>query len=190
MPLDLLDLPVPVIEQLARVRLDEPISGFMQTAPRKTFVFWILRELGHPGLYATAWYARHSVLNPTLPNLAWMGDAEWCRVLLEGGADVEAEGRGGNRALHIAAMNGHTAALELLLQRGADIGAIDGLGNLAHHHAANNGHTAALALLLERGAAVDAVNVWGYRALDRAAAGGHSDAVALLRTHGATMPSE
>ena len=90
MALSLLALPVGVIEQLAKVRLDEPIAGYHPAAPRKTYVFWVLRELGHPGLGAGAWEARHSVLKPTLANVAKMGDTDWCRVMVEGGADKEA----------------------------------------------------------------------------------------------------
>ena len=93
MGLSLLSLSASTIEQLAKVRLDEPIAGYSRHAPRKTSVFWILRELGHPGLSAAAWQARHSVLKPTLGNVALLGDAEWCRVMVEGGADVKSSRR-------------------------------------------------------------------------------------------------
>ena len=92
---DLLDLSASIIERLAMVRLDEP---YKRTAKGKTFVFWILRELGHPGLWAVAWQVRHSVLLPTLGNVARLGDAEWCRVMVEGGAAVDAKDSEGNTA--------------------------------------------------------------------------------------------
>ena len=127
MPLDLLDLPTGVIEQLAKVRLDAPIAEVSYYEP-KMYVFWILREIGHPGLYSAAWDARHSVLKPTLPNVARLGDAEWCRVMVEGGADVDAENDDGLTALGMAAEYGHTETMRLLVQLGADVNKEDDNG--------------------------------------------------------------
>ena len=96
----LLDLPMSIIEQLAKVRLDEPMNWYPKYAPQKKAVFWILREIGHPGLFVAAWTSRHSVLRPTLGNLAQLGDAEWCRLIVKQGADVEERfGNGQTRAL-------------------------------------------------------------------------------------------
>ena len=53
-----LDLPAPVIEQLAKVRLDEDIHYYDEYSQRfrpKRFCFWVLRDLGHPGVHAAAW---------------------------------------------------------------------------------------------------------------------------------------
>ena len=95
MGLDFLDLPTGVVEQLAKVRLDTPIEGYSERAPRKTYVFWKLLELGHRGVSLAAFDARHSVLRPTLRNVAGLGDTEWCRVMLEHVADVNAADGGG-----------------------------------------------------------------------------------------------
>ena len=152
MPLDLLDLPTGVIEQLAKVRLDEPIAEDSTYEPAKTYVFWILRRLGHRGLYAAAWDARHSVLKPTMPNVATLGDAEWCRVMLEGGADVEGMDRFGYRAIHNAARLGHNDTVAVLLEHGADVNAVYGGGSTALHLATNYGHADTAALLREHGA--------------------------------------
>ena len=103
------------------VRLDEEIAWFDEYAPPKTFVFWILRESGHRGLHNVAWGARHSVLLPTLQNVARLGDAEWCRVMVEGGADVDTEDDDGWTALGMAAEYGHTDTMRLLVQLGADV---------------------------------------------------------------------
>ena len=143
MPLDLLDLPTGVIEQLAKVRLDAQITGEPSHKP-KTYVFWILRRLGHRGLYAAAWDARHSVLKPTLHNVATLGDAEWCRVMLEGGADLEGEDRFGYRAIHIAAVFEHNDTVVVLLEHGADVNAEDGVGYTALRLATGNPDTEAL----------------------------------------------
>ena len=116
------------IERLAMVRLDEEIAGFNDGAPPKTFVFWILRGSGHRGLHNVAWEARHSVLLPTLQNVARLGDAEWCRVMVEGGADVDAENDDGLTALGMAAEYGHTETMRLLVQLGADVNKEDDNG--------------------------------------------------------------
>ena len=149
MPLDLLDLPTGVIEQLAKVRLDAPIAA---EDSAKTYVFWILRRLGHRGLYAAAWDARHSVLKPTLRNVAILGDAEWCRVMLEGGADVEGKNRHGWRAIHNAAINRHNDTVAVLLEHGADVNAVDYGGFTALAFATHYGHADTAALLREHGA--------------------------------------
>ena len=120
MGLDLLSLSAVTIERLAMVRLDEEIAGFNDGAPPKTFVFWILRGSGHRGLHNVAWEARHSVLLPTLHNVARLGDADWCRVMVEGGADVDAEDRGFT-AFRVAADYGHMDTVQLLADLGADV---------------------------------------------------------------------
>ena len=123
-----MDLPIGVVERLAMVRLDEPIAGYPLNRPRKTFVFWILRASGHRGLHIVAWEARHSVLLPTLQNVARLGDAEWCRVMVEGGADVDAEDDYGLTAFGMAAEFGHKDTMRLLVQLGADVNKVDNNG--------------------------------------------------------------
>ena len=151
MPLDLLDLPTGVIEQLAKVRLDEEIAEDSVFSKPKTYVFWILRRLGHRGLYAAAWDARHSVVKPTLRNVAILGDAEWCRVMLEGRADVEGEDWDGRRAIHWAAKFGHNDTVAVLLEHGADVNAVGDGGWTALGLANNSGHADTAALLREHG---------------------------------------
>ena len=120
MPLDLLSLSASTIERLAMVRLDEPYA-YDHAARGKRFVFWVLRELGHPGLSAAAWDARHSVLKPTLPNVARLGDTEWCRIMVEGGAAVDAKDHRGTTALMWAAQSGHTETVQVLEELGAEV---------------------------------------------------------------------
>ena len=161
------------------VRLDEPIAGYDSRRP-KTYVFFILRALGHRGVSLAAFDARHSVLRPTLPNVAGFGDAEWCHVMLEGGADVEAEDDDGCTALYNAAGLGHTDVLAVLLEGGADVDAVASGGLRALHLAARNGHADAVAVLLEGGADVDANTMGGETALDLAVRYGRAAVIALL----------
>ena len=113
------------IEQLAKVRLDEPIDGYADGAPPKFSVFWLLRESGHRGLCRVAWGARHSVLKPTMQNVARLGDAEWCRAMVEGGADVDAVGGDGTTGLMAAAEFGHAETVNVLLGLGANVALAD-----------------------------------------------------------------
>ena len=124
----MLSLSAQTIERLAMVRLDAPIAGFNRRAPPKTYVFWILRASGHRGLHTAAWGARHSVLRRTLQNVARLGDAEWCRVMVERGADVDARDDDGLTAFQVAAECGHADTMRLLVQLGADVDATNNYG--------------------------------------------------------------
>ena len=141
-----LDLPAPVIEQLAKVRLDECIAYYSELSKDecpKRFCFWVLRDLGHRGVYAAAWGARHSVLPDELYSVARLGDAEWCRVIL---AQHEHSLWSKNFALHRAAAYGQTEVAALFLQHGAEPFS-HGLGAHAIEIAERHGHTATAAML-------------------------------------------
>lgn len=79
------------------------------------------------------------------------GNADAMAVLLEAGADVEANTDDGLTALHVACQRGHADAARLLLDRGVEPCAATSDGSLAVHLAAFGGHVAVLRLLLERG---------------------------------------
>jgi ankyrin repeat protein len=76
-----------------------------------------------------------------LSNLGGGGQQAAIEALVAAGAELgAADVLGGDTALHLAALWGHTAAVRLLLRRGADVAALDGLGNTPLHHAADSGH--------------------------------------------------
>ena len=83
-------------------------------------------------------------------------DTEALRMLLEAGADVNAQGRMSDTPLHIAARVRNIAAIRVLLEAGADVNAQGDNGDTPLHHAARNGDTEALRMLLEAGADVNA----------------------------------
>ena len=175
----LLDLPAPVIEQIAKVRLDERIDYYVLMSKErcpKHYCFWVLRDLGHRGVHAAAWGARHSVVKADLWNVAKLGDTEWCRVLLASGADVHERD---DRALAAASANGHTATVKLLLASGA---AVNSRNDGALRLASDYGHTATVKLLLDSGADVHARN---EEALRMASYHGHTATVELLLERGA-----
>lgn len=69
---------------------------------------------------------------------AWKGHVEVVRLLLDAGADIEAQNQNshwGTTPLHAAAHGNQKAVAELLIQRGADIHAkspLNGMTPLAH----------------------------------------------------------
>ena len=67
-----------------------------------------------------------------------------------GGVSVDARGRHGQTALHVAAARGRRNVIDVLCELGADVGATDLLGWAALHQAAYYGQTAAVQHLVER----------------------------------------
>ena len=57
--------------------------------------------------------------NTPLSYAAEKGDTELCKLLLEHGAEVNAEDKNGKMPLHLAKEEGHTETCKLLLQYGA-----------------------------------------------------------------------
>lgn len=92
------------------------------------------------------------------------------KLLLDSGAEVNAQDKGGCTALAYAASNGLTKAVELLLDRGAEINMKDNDGRTALMMASSRGFTEVVRLLLQKGAAVNAQGKNGTTALMRALA--------------------
>jgi len=111
------------------------------------------------------------------------GYTEIVQLLLEKGADVNAETNDGKTALMYAAAKGRTEIVQLLLEKGADVNTkIYGTPILLWAH--ENGHTKIIQLLLEKGADVNAKNKYGETALMRAAKEKHIEIVQLLLENG------
>ena len=184
-----LDLPAPVIEQLAKVRLDEDIDYWADgelegEQPRKRFCFWLLRAVGHRGVHAGAWGARHAVVRAELETVAVLGDTEWCCVLL---AQREHSEWHKNVALVAACVAGHTEVAGVLIDHGAQAGMEDGQASPLGA-ACSEGHTETARFLIEQqGPDVNGDHGW---ALGFAASGGHVAVVALLLEHGADPTKE
>ena len=145
---DFLDLPGAVVERLALVRQAEPvpyIAAERYPMRRKHYMFWVLREVGHAGVAAAAWRARHRVVRATLRSVAVVGDTEWCAAILKAGVDQ----RRLNDALCSAASHGHAATAALLLRWGARP---DANSRAPFRAAAEHGHAAVMDALLAAGA--------------------------------------
>ena len=85
---------------------------------------------------------------------AFFGQLETAAVLLESGADVDAQAANPSRVrpLHSAAAGGHAAIVALLLERGANPDARQHGGYVPLHSAAAQGDVVSVRLLLEHGA--------------------------------------
>ena len=80
------------------------------------------------------------------------GDCDVGALLLENGADADAQDVNGRTPMHVAAQCGCTSYLELLITHGADINIRDKLGVTALHQAERNGYTQCVELLLRHAA--------------------------------------
>jgi hypothetical protein len=106
------------------------------------------------------------------------------RLLLENGADINAQGPYGN-ALRAASIGGHDDIVQLLLEKGADIKAPEGVFGSPLQLASSGGHRAIVQLLLENGADVNEKDGMYGNALQAALAKGYHSIVQLLREKGA-----
>eukprot|EP00438_Fugacium_kawagutii_P015114 Skav214605 [mRNA] locus=scaffold57:960850:967453:- [translate_table: standard] len=134
---------------------------------------------------------------------AVIGSAEVISALGAAGADIEATTgwfRRGETALHLAAQEGHSAAVAQLLELRAAVAPRDAEGNTPLHDAARKGHEEVVQLLRAAKASLDSQNNsgWGPRGddfeisewhsqtpLDCARANGKREVMALLEARDA-----
>ena len=114
-------------------------------------------------------------------------DAPTVNILLEAGADPNAQADSGVGALAMAAQRGRTDNVVVLLGAGANPGLRTTDGRTPLMLAARAGAEQAVALLIEAGAEVDATDADGATALMHAAGGQHLDAVIVLLGSGADV---
>lgn len=119
---------------------------------------------------------------------AFWGGVPVTRLLLEGGADVDARGRGWmtGTPLHSAASNRNADVVEVLLEAGADPNVRQSGGWTPLHGAAHNRDARTAGLLLEAGADPAARNDEGRSVLELAEEGG--DAATIERVRAALGP--
>jgi len=93
-------------------------------------------------------------------------------LLLERGADVNAEDKHLATALHIASATGHREAARQFIKSGADVSKEDRWRSTPLHRAAANGQKELADLLLANGASAGITDEWGMTPLHRAAGKG------------------
>ena len=118
------------------------------------------------------------------------GYTEICALLIEQGADVNAQNNQSEMPLHLAAKV-NTATCALLIRQGADVDTRDNFGLTPLHWAATGDYTKTgatiCALLIEQGADVNARTDAGWTPLDGATKWLHNLTIKALLDHGANV---
>ncbi|KAJ6141202.1 hypothetical protein N7470_010098 [Penicillium chermesinum] len=102
------------------------------------------------------------------------------QLLLEKGAEINAQGGFYGNALNAASSGGHDKIVQLLLEKGAEINAQDGRYGNALNAASLGGHDKIVQLLLEKGAEINAQDGRYRNALNAASLGGHDKIMQVL----------
>jgi ankyrin repeat protein len=118
------------------------------------------------------------------------GQEEDVQLLLEYGANVDAQDKDGKPVLHFAVERGHEKVVKLLLEHGAKVDAQDKGGKTVLHSAGERGHEKVVMLLLEHGATVDNQDKDGKTVLHSAGESGHEKVVILLLERGANVDAQ
>ena len=119
---------------------------------------------------------------------AFFKHPETARVLLDAGADVNAQARNAMkvRAIHAAAAASQLEIARMLIERKADVNARQQAGFTPLHEAAMTGQIEFARLLLDHGADVNAKSDDGMTPLALAIQGGQEETAKFLRERGAT----
>ncbi|EED11950.1 ankyrin repeat-containing protein, putative [Talaromyces stipitatus ATCC 10500] len=115
------------------------------------------------------------------------GHLEIAQLLLEKGADVNAQGGYYGNALNAAAEGGYLEIVQLLLEKEADVNTQRVEHSNALQAAARGGYLEIVQLLLEKGADVNAQGGYYGNALNAAARGGYLEIFQLLLEKGADV---
>ncbi|KAJ5654822.1 hypothetical protein N7490_001825 [Penicillium lividum] len=112
------------------------------------------------------------------------------QLLLEKGAEVNAQGGVYGNALYAASSRGHDKIVQLLLEKGAEVNAQGGEYGNALQATSSEGHDKIVQLLLEKGAEVNAQGGVYGNALQAASPRGHDKIVQLLLEKGAEVNAQ
>jgi len=131
-------------------------------------------------------------LEPGIVNVIMFAAAETdhlvlLRLLVDNGADLEAENEYGTTALMVAAQHGRVEVASLLIERGADMDASDVDGFTAMMFATMQDQVEVVHLLIEKSADLDASNDEGWTAAMFAASTGKVGALKSLIEAGADI---
>ncbi|KAJ7266795.1 ankyrin repeat domain-containing protein [Mycena rebaudengoi] len=121
---------------------------------------------------------------------SYYGYMDIVHLLIEKGADVNAQGGGYGNALQAASSSGHESIVHLLIEKGANVNAQGGEYGNALQAASSLGHESIVHLLIEKGANVNAQGGCFGNALQAALLSGHESIVHLLIEKGANVNAQ
>ncbi|KAH7350622.1 hypothetical protein BKA65DRAFT_242529 [Rhexocercosporidium sp. MPI-PUGE-AT-0058] len=122
--------------------------------------------------------------------VASRGHESVVQLLLDRGADVNAQGGNYGNALQAAAFQGESNIVQFLLERGVDVNAQGGYFGNSLQAAACEGESSIVQLLLDRGADINAQGGYYGNALQAAAYRGYESVVQLLLDRGAKVNAQ
>jgi ankyrin repeat protein/aminoglycoside phosphotransferase (APT) family kinase protein len=112
------------------------------------------------------------------------------KMLLDAGADVNAQGGEYGNALQAASRESHETVVKMLLDAGADVNAQGGYYGSALQAASAGGHETVVKMLLDAGADVNAQGGYYGSALQAASREGHETMVKMLLDAGADVNAQ
>ena len=115
------------------------------------------------------------------------GNVDVAQLLLEHGADVEAQDDDKCTPLLLASQCGHVEVARILLERGADTEARDYMKRIPLLLASEYGHEEIVRVLLEHGADTEARDESGWSSLELASFHGNEELARVLLMHGADV---
>ncbi|KAJ4380356.1 hypothetical protein N0V86_004667 [Didymella sp. IMI 355093] len=121
---------------------------------------------------------------------ACLGLSTITRLLLNKGADVNAQGGAYSNALQAASYGGHKQVVKMLLNKGANVNAQGGAYSNALLAASLRGHEQVVEMLLDRGANINAQGGSFGNALQAASYGGHKQVVEMLLNNKAKVNTQ
>ncbi|KAK4207229.1 ankyrin repeat-containing domain protein [Rhypophila decipiens] len=118
------------------------------------------------------------------------GHEEMVQMLLDKGAEVNAQGGDYGNALQAASSGGHWKIVQMLLDKGAEVNAQGGYYGNALQAASSGGHGKIVQMLLDKGAEVNAQGGYYDNALQAASSEGHEEVVQMLLDKGAEVNAQ
>ncbi|KAJ4341920.1 hypothetical protein N0V95_007105 [Ascochyta clinopodiicola] len=134
--------------------------------------------------------AKDSGNNTPLTIAAETGQHKMVKLLLNKGADVNAQSGPYSNALQAASYRGNEQAVKMLLDKGAEVNAQGGYYGNALYAALYKGHKQVVRMLFDKGAEVNAQGGRYSNALQAASERGHEQVVKMLLNTGARQRQE
>ncbi|KAJ5297125.1 uncharacterized protein N7443_008018 [Penicillium atrosanguineum] len=145
----------------------------------------VLLSLGGEDINSTDGTGTYPVISASVN-----GHEKVVQLLLEKGAEVNAQDREDRNALQAASFEGHDEIVQLLLEKGAEVNAQGRYYGNALKTASFKGHDKIVQLLLEKGAEVNAQGGYYGNALQAASFKGQDKIVRLLLEKGAEVNAQ